>query len=345
MKTASGAEWHQWESVACAICGQDNSDLLFETHDWIYGNEGVFRVVKCRNCRLAYMNPRPAPEEAWKFYPQSYHAYQPRDPIPENLPTKPNLRHLTKLCVLEQSLGYPSAAPREPSYPRLLQNGLVRRLLARLLKSRVESAVVPPFLPRRRLLDVGCGSGDYLLAMRQLGWDTHGLELNPSAARYAREQLDLPVLEGRLPEPRLDTGSFDVITMRDSFEHMPNPCEVLKDIRRLLTPGGLLILNTPNFDSIYRRVFGDRWFNVAAPLHYYHYTRETMPRLLSKNGFRLTRVLYPLGAAGMKQTLQILLTGKVGERGAFRNPLVRMTAEWLHRLSPRGHLLVHAVRQ
>jgi 2-polyprenyl-3-methyl-5-hydroxy-6-metoxy-1,4-benzoquinol methylase len=191
-------------------------------------------------------------------------------------------------------------------------------------------------------LDVGCGNGNYVGEMEKLGWEAYGLEMNPDVARYAEEHLKLRIFAGHLPDPRFKTGFFDVVTMWDSFEHMANPCAVLAGIHRLLAPGGQLIFSTPNFNSIYRRFFGSKWFNVTAPLHYYYYTFENISRLLSKNGFRMTKVRYPLGAAGLIQTLQILLTGKLDEDGSFKNRLIRTVFKWPHRISPRGHLMVFA---
>ena len=345
MKTASGLEWHQWESVSCAICGIDSADLVFETRDWIFANEGKFRIVKCRNCELVYMNPRPAPDEAWKFYPRRYHAYQPVKNGRSEDSQQSGLREALKRSVLEDAFGYPPADGKQPPSGAIFSNPIARRLASRMFQSTFESIGIAPYSGRHRILDVGCGSGAYVARMGRLGWEAHGLEMNPDAARYAREQLDLNVQDGRLPDPRLETGYFDVVTMWDSFEHMPNPTDVLTDVHRLLAPGGLLIFNTPNFDSIYRRTFGDKWFNVAAPLHYYHYTAKSLPRLLAKAGFRIRKIKYPLGTAGLRQTLEIVLQGQVGENGSVANRLIRALSKWPHRISPRGHLLVHALRR
>ena len=342
MKTASGVEWNQWESVTCAICEKDSSDLVFETRDWIFGNEGVFRVVRCRDCQLVYLNPRPTLDESWKFYPRRYFAYQPTKPVQATTSPKSTFRRRVKMQILEDTFDYPPFVRDSYPYDRVLQNSLVRRLIIWLLKGRLESSRIPPFSAGHRLLDIGCGNGSYVREMEQLGWEAYGLEMNPDVARYAREQLNLKVLAGHLPDPRFETGFFGVVTMWDSFEHMANPCAVLSDIHRVLTPGGLLIFSTPNFNSIYRRIFGKKWFNIAAPLHYYFYAYETLPRLLSKNGFRLVKVRYPLGTAGLQETLQILLTGKKDEDGSFRNRLIRNVFKWPHRISPRGHLMVYA---
>ncbi|MFN8008977.1 MAG: class I SAM-dependent methyltransferase [Terriglobia bacterium] len=213
-----------------------------------------------------------------------------------------------------------------------------------MAKRRLELRGVPPYCPRHRILDVGCGSGNFVREMEQLGWEAYGLELNHGAARYARDQMNLKVSQGSLPNSKMEGGFFDVVTMFDTFEHMPNPIEVLEDAQRILTPGGLLILNTPNFNSLYRKVFKDRWFNVAAPLHYYLYAKEPLKAMLQRSGFLVEKFLYPLGEAGLEQTILALLTGKLARDHSLLHRLLHLAITIPHRLSPGGHLLLYAVR-
>lgn len=344
MKTASGEAWFRMESVPCPNCEKDSTDLVYETKDWLYGNEGVFHLVRCRVCSLVYLNPRPVPEEAWKFYPKQYFAYQPfnsRKPAHSRLR---KLRLKLKEAALVERLGYPAFSTSKNSFFPLLRRTVVWPLLTFLSKRRLEFSGIPPYYSRHRILDVGCGSGSFVREMEQLGWEAYGLELNPEAVRYARDHMDLKVSEGSLPSLKLEAGFFDVVTMFDSFEHMPNPREVLDDVHRILAPGGLLIMNTPNFNSFYRKVFGDRWFNVAAPLHYYLYAKEPLKALLLRSGLLVQKILYPLGEAGLEQTFRVLLTGSLDGNKSSLDRLLRSVVKIPHRLSPGGHLLVYAGR-
>ena len=98
-----------------------------------------------------------------------------------------------------------------------------------------------------RLLDVGCGIGFFVKVARDAGWDAHGSEVSPVAVRIGREQLGLAQLHvGRVEDAGFVQGSFDAITLWDVIEHVPDPVSLLIELRRLLRPGGLLFVQTPN---------------------------------------------------------------------------------------------------
>src|SRR5213594_1127797 len=108
---------------------------------------------------------------------------------------------------------------------------------------------------RGRLLDVGCALGDFLLEAKASGWDVEGVEVSSFAAQRARER-GLRVTTGRLEDLDLPAASFDAITLYDSVEHLADPVATLAAARRLLVPGGLLHLVTPNVGGLQARVLG-----------------------------------------------------------------------------------------
>src|SRR5262249_2893147 len=110
-----------------------------------------------------------------------------------------------------------------------------------------------------RLLDFGCGAGDFLLCMQALGWAVTGLDMAQSAVTRIREQYGLPAHLGTLPHPLLTAASFEMITMRQSLEHVYQPLDVLHAAYRLLTRPGRLLVAVPNFDSQASRWFGAAW--------------------------------------------------------------------------------------
>jgi 2-polyprenyl-3-methyl-5-hydroxy-6-metoxy-1,4-benzoquinol methylase len=113
-------------------------------------------------------------------------------------------------------------------------------------------------LPTRkglRLLDVGCGIGTFLLAPQQEGWQVEGIELNPGAARWARENNSLDVYVGSIEATTsFPSGSFDVVTMFGVIEHLAHPTDAVKECCRILSHGGILVLQTPTEDGFMRRV-------------------------------------------------------------------------------------------
>src|SRR2546426_5645717 len=111
-----------------------------------------------------------------------------------------------------------------------------------------------------RLLDVGCALGDFLLEAKAAGWDVAGVEISTFAAQRARAR-GLRVTAGRLEELDLPAASFDVITLYEALEHLTDPVATLAAVHRLLVPGGLLHLVTPNVGGVQARLLGRHWYH------------------------------------------------------------------------------------
>lgn len=137
-----------------------------------------------------------------------------------------------------------------------------------------------------RVLDVGCGTGLFLQAMRDAGWECLGVEPSPRASEFARTRLQLDVRQGTLFDVDA-TESFDLITFWDVLEHTPSPRAVLLRAYELLLPRGFVAISLPNWDSIERRIFGAEWIALDAPRHFYHFAPNTLRRLLSACGFEI----------------------------------------------------------
>jgi 2-polyprenyl-3-methyl-5-hydroxy-6-metoxy-1,4-benzoquinol methylase len=130
----------------------------------------------------------------------------------------------------------------------------------------------------RRLLDVGCGIGQWVDAASRRGWDASGIELAEGAVRVAQSvgaRVERLPLESEL----LDRGAYDVVTMFEVIEHVPAPRAFLRRAAELLRPGGVLLMTTPNFRSIDRLAAGDEW-GVIHPEHYSYFTPTTARALV-----------------------------------------------------------------
>lgn len=144
------------------------------------------------------------------------------------------------------------------------------------------------FLAEGRVLDVGCGLGIFLLALDPARWDRHGLEAMPTPHEKAVRQLGAErIQQAELEEAGWPARHFDALTFWDVIEHVPNPRRTLEAAFRLLRPGGVLLLTTPNFNSYLARRFGADWYSLSLPHHLYHYTPATLTRLLETAGFRV----------------------------------------------------------
>jgi SAM-dependent methyltransferase len=138
--------------------------------------------------------------------------------------------------------------------------------------------------PEGRLLDVGCGSGEWLLAMRDLGWEVEGVDFDGDAVQAAAEQGVL-VRRGVLEDQHYPAGSFDAVTLNHVIEHVPDPLATLRECARVLRPGGDLVLFTPNNGSLGHRVFGCHWRGLEPPRHLHVFCPESMSALLRAAGF------------------------------------------------------------
>ena len=137
-----------------------------------------------------------------------------------------------------------------------------------------------------RLLDVGCGAGYFLDAAREAGWQVQGVELSSAAASVGREQLGLDIFQGTLADAAFPDASFDVLTLFEVLEHLRDPGAVLAEARRILKPGGLLVVQVPNDVEAYRAWLSrsdNRWW-VIPPLHLFYFTEPTLRRWLESFG-------------------------------------------------------------
>ena len=238
------------EEVACDFCGSDAREVLYTVADWggLPVPEGS-RLVRCRECGLVYLSPRPTPEQIGDYYTPDYTPYRP-------------------------------AVGTEP-------NPLVRWIRRRKLAQRRGWIEKISGLTGGRILDVGCSTGLFLNEMKNAGWDPTGIELTPRVAAYARDTFGLEVITGTLPAAvqDLQPGSFDVITYWDVLEHTFSPGEELRHSADLLKPGGLLAINIPNWESPDRDLFGPYWIGLDPPRHLYVFPRKNLLAYLEKFGF------------------------------------------------------------
>lgn len=138
--------------------------------------------------------------------------------------------------------------------------------------------------PGARLLDVGCGRGVAVSALARAGFEAHGFEVS----HHAVEQID-PAVQLRVAPSLIDAAYpdefFDEVVIWHVLEHLPDPREVLLETRRILKPGGVLVVAVPNFSSLQARWAGPAWFHLDLPRHLYHFPLPALKSLLEDCGF------------------------------------------------------------
>lgn len=149
---------------------------------------------------------------------------------------------------------------------------------------------------RGKLLDVGCSVGLFLQAARKAGFEVAGVELSPAPARFAREHFRLDVHCGTLESAPWGDGAFDVVTLWDVLEHVPDPRATMQQVARVLRPGGSLAIRVPDGEfhlwktRLLRPWFGNRLVWMEVPNHLNHFRPRTLRRLLAETGFDVLRV-------------------------------------------------------
>lgn len=264
----------QVESVEnCLLCGRKGLSLYSLSHDGFSNVTGLWSVYNCPYDGLVWLNPRPRIEEMQKIYECYFtHAVQDRQP---NL-----LRRIIKEAILASAFGYDKPNHIIPSILGKILN------LIPPLKERVGTSIA--WLKRQgkgRLLDIGCGNGEFLATMRTMGWKVMGVEPDTDAAKIAREHFDIPVRVGTFEEVTLPDDFFDAIVLRHIIEHSINPIRLLRKCKGILKPGGRLIVITPNIESLGYRFFKESWVHLDPPRHFYLFSCRTLKTCVERAGF------------------------------------------------------------
>jgi SAM-dependent methyltransferase len=236
------------ETVRCNLCGSTNYETLFRGPDLLLEREDeLFYLVKCEQCGLVYQNPRPTQYEIGQYYPQEYEPYN-----------------------MDKDLNW--------IYRKVLMYGIEKR--CRIINS------IHGRQNGGRLLDVGCSTGIFLNAIkRHRLWDVRGIEISEYAAQIAKNQNHLEVFQGTLEQANYPTGFFDIVTLWDVMEHMPDPSGTLEEIYRITKPQSNLVLRVPNLDSLDAKLFGSAWAGLDLPRHYYVFSKNNLIQILENNGF------------------------------------------------------------
>lgn len=156
----------------------------------------------------------------------------------------------------------------------------------RLLKKIAGKIAMPSGANGKTILDVGCAGGAFLVAARDFGFETYGIEPSQWLAESGRQQYGLDVRQGVLEADTFPENSFDVISLWDVIEHVASPLELLATIRANLRANGFLLVNYPDYGSVAARLLGEKWPFLLS-VHLLYYTRRTIRLQLERAGFEV----------------------------------------------------------
>ena len=245
------------EEVRCYACGAAGGTPFVEAEDDLTGKPGRFTFVTCDRCGLAFQNPRVSLDRIRDYYDEDYIAHR-----------KTNWGLLN--TAFERAMNRLDAAKD--------------RIVSRYVALGPESAV----------LDVGCGVGSFLQRIRQqYGSAVTGVDFKDLSAHPALRGTEFHC--GLFYESALADRRFDVVTMWHFLEHDYDPARSLRTARRVLKPGGHLVVEVPRLDSLTFRLFRHRWPGLQAPQHTVLFDRLHLVRCAEQAGFEIVDYL-PYGA-------------------------------------------------
>lgn len=158
---------------------------------------------------------------------------------------------------------------------------------------RMRSQVVTDiFKEPGKVLEVGSAAGYFLEVMKDQGWDVTGVEISEHVTKQARTRYGLDNIHvGTLEEtmPKLEKGAYDAVCFWDVIEHLVDPAADIKRAHELLKPEGILVIETQNVASRFAKMLGEKWHHFKYLEHLYHFSPETVAKMLDQCGFRVVR--------------------------------------------------------
>jgi 2-polyprenyl-3-methyl-5-hydroxy-6-metoxy-1,4-benzoquinol methylase len=263
----------------CCVCGQKGESLYENLSDRLFGAPGMWNLKRCpsRVCGVVWLDPMPVEEDIGKAY-RSYYTHE-ADAHPAN--------NLARRLYSRIRAGYVRVKYGYRNDKRNRWDQLFA-LLANLNPVRRASfdfgVFYLRFNPNGRFLELGCGSGLMLESMRDLGWRAEGIDFDASAVELTSKK-NLVVHCGKLQDLEFADETFDAIAAIHFIEHVSDPLGVLRECRRLLKPGGRLVLITPNADSWGHRYYRADWRGLEPPRHLHIFTPRSIAELCRKTGF------------------------------------------------------------
>jgi len=238
-------------NYTCEICGNKATLSISGLFDDRYGALGKHSIYTCNSCGFGKTLPGIPRNKIADFYSRHY-------------PTS----HFT-VAQVTKSVHIPSAF-------RTWLSGLDCNLY---LYTK----------PREKVLDIGFGSGVSLLAIRQLGGIPYGIEPDPSVKDIAKH-LNLPIHIGFITDNPFPKLKFDLITASQVLEHEPDPLSFLLATKKKLAKNGRVVLSLPNYNALYRTVFGHKWLHWHVPYHLNFFTHKSLKILVKNAGFNIHKI-------------------------------------------------------
>jgi 2-polyprenyl-3-methyl-5-hydroxy-6-metoxy-1,4-benzoquinol methylase len=262
------------QPLACQLCRRGRADVAYRgCRNRRTASAARFDVLRCAECGAGFLFPMPSGGELQELYAHDYHSHASPARRVTGIAAV-----LKDLCLVPYRLRYGN-----------------------------ERGSFPPF-GGKRLLDVGCGTGEYVASMAALGWRCTGIDISETAVATARRRVpDATFVRGAPGDEKFDGAFFDAVTLWHTLEHVPSPSDVVDWVSRLLVPGGRAVVGVPNFGSLEARLLGRRWIEIDVPGHLFFFTPTTLSALLRDGGFEIERIRPQVHPSSLTESLGFVL--------------------------------------
>ena len=233
----------------CPWCGSEKAQINLWLKDEFLTKED-FHICECLNCGLLYTMPRPDKEKIGAYYKsEAYYSHQ------------------------ENKKGF---IPKV--YERVKSINLKH-------KYRLATNGMQP----GKLLDIGCGVGDFLHTAEMHGWECIGVEPSEDAKAIAQKRMKGMIITSEELESFSD-GAFDVITMWHVLEHVDDLKWQVAQLQRLVKPSGRVVIAVPNYKSYEGQYYKEHWAAYDVPRHLNHFNRITLSKIFKTSGLELVKM-------------------------------------------------------
>jgi len=237
----------------CPLCKSPDIFSSVKCADHLVSGEN-FEVFRCSGCSFTFTQDSPEESDSGKYYES------------------------------EEYISHSDS--RKTLFDKMYQ--LARRIMLNR-KKRIVTKICR--CSTGSILDIGTGTGHFLVSMKRAGWKTEGIELNMKAREYAASMFDLNLLS---PEEifLLPDKSFECITLWHVLEHFHEPFKYFYEIKRLIKPEGAVIVALPNTDSYDSKYYGQYWAAYDVPRHLWHFNPDVFLSFAGENGFSVSSRSY-----------------------------------------------------